>query len=158
MSSRWSEDQVRELPVTAQGYGPQIVLPIAGSSAAWLTSDSAGDVFVPDSFNDGMDIVEYTPTNAAYSTSAIPLIGYNSDDQLTGIQPVYGVAVDSAGDLYVAGSNLTTDDDEVINAAQNVRRLRRPGRPAIHGAMLQWRSDQWCGRGFVWGCHSGRGK
>jgi hypothetical protein len=85
---------VLELPKAATGYGPQITLPLSGlNNPAGVAVDGIGNVFVADDNNNR--VVELPWTGTGYGPQVTVL---------TGVVFPYGVAVDSAEDIFIAPS------------------------------------------------------
>ncbi len=85
-----SGSNVFELPRTGTSYGPPAALPFSGLNAPQgIAADSAGDVFVADG-----DVFELPRAGT----------GYGPQITLPRVMNIFGVTVDSSGDLFVAYS------------------------------------------------------
>jgi hypothetical protein len=90
-------NRVVELPKTAKGYGPQTTLPTNGLlHPQGIAVNGTGNVFVADTGNGRLVELPKTTT------------GYGPQTTLVGNLPhAHGIAVDSAGDLFIANGYPT---------------------------------------------------
>jgi sugar lactone lactonase YvrE len=94
-----ANNRVVELPLTASGYGPQTTLPASGLNGPdGVAVDSEGDVFIADTGNGRVLELPKTATGYGPQTTLPPL----SDLDVYNAEYPAGVAVDSAGDVFIA--------------------------------------------------------
>ena len=113
---------VAELPRTTTGYGPQTTLPASGLSVpTGFASDSAGDVFIADFYNNRVVELPFTETGYGPQTTLVNPFNYYP----------YGVAVDSSGDVFITYA-IPAPPPLWLNCRRQLQATgrKRPFRPA----------------------------
>ena len=94
----YAQDEVVEVPWTSSGYGTPVVLPFTGlSSVNGVAVDQNGDVFAANTYGHNVLELPWTGTGRGTQVTVVP-----SSELQSGVGAPIGLALDAAGDLYVA--------------------------------------------------------